>query len=520
VTNVLRYDCDIAAWWATSVWVQWAAFGGGFGVETPTCGGKGESEHRAPGMFDDVTIYGLCPEKSFWWRPVASNADGTSYGYWRNDTTGALPDAMDNIVVDIEGTPAATEAVLLNYGCDSVGDQENNDWLVVLDKHGFVRWYQDPAAAIGATLTTEFTIDAVGNPLWGTVLFILDHDYLVEMDYEGTVSHVYCRDACSAESEFAGDCDFGSCVDPGVTPDATWDSGTYVHHDILRADNRIYALSAESIDVPDVEDPAAPICATLPETTYPIVVDGVIAFDRSSNLQVVNWELDEVYDVAYTDDRCRGPTRCGAGSYWDGLLAGCDWAHTNSLWIDAADQWLFSYKNPDIVASIDMSVSPAVEDWSLCAAAGACTYDLGSVEFSEQHAAMWSEEDPDRMLLFDNEAGASTGGDSRALVIDWSSGSPAVDAAMDMVRTDGSTTAECTTGGSVLDISGTELAVGFCAKFAPTATASPLVNEFNYNTGARNWAMEVSCDSSVSRTRAGYRGYPVSLWEPCVGYCL
>jgi hypothetical protein len=519
VTNVLRYDCLVGAWGATSTWVEWAAFGGGFGVETPTCGGKGESEHRAPGLLEHVTIVGLCPEKSSWWRPVASNAEGTSYGYWRNATTGALPEAMANIEVARSGTPADTEAILVNYACDP--DELNNDWLVVLDKDGFVRWYQDPAAAIGATSTAEFTIDAVGNPLWGTVLFILDHDYLVEMDYEGTVSHVYCRDACSAEREFVGDCDFGSCVDPGVTPDATWDSGTYVHHDILRADDRIYALSAESIDVPDSEDPSAPICATLPETTYPIVVDGVIAFDRSSNLQVVNWELDDVYSVAYTADRCSGPTACGGGGYWDGLLAGCDWAHANSLWIDAADQWLLSYKNPDIVASIDMSGASAVEDWSLCADGAGCTYSLGTaVTFSEQHAAMWSGDDPDRMLLFDDEAGTPTGYDSRALVLDWSSGSPAVEAALDMVRVDGSTRAKCTTGGSVLDISGTTSAVGFCAKYdLPTvASASPLVNEFNFETGARNWAMEVSC--STDRVRPGYRGYPVSLWEPCVGYCL
>jgi hypothetical protein len=288
-------------------------------------------------------------------RARAKNADGTTNGPSVSFTTGALPPTLANIEVTMTGSPEATEFVMLNYGCDTYDpgdglDEENNDWIVVLDTRGYVRWYEHPGWSLFLYETAEFSVSALANPrVNGNVMFIVNHEYIVEVTLEGDVEHVYCRDvSCSEEDEALGLCDFGSeCDDAWVVPDNTWDTNTYVHHDLVRANDQTYALSAEVVSAPDPDG----LCGAAGDRD--LVIDGVIAFDRTTNEQTVNWDLTDVYGyydastnlagVGYTEARCDPdrPTGCGGG-YWGGLLDGCDWAHMNSIWIDDSDQWLMS----------------------------------------------------------------------------------------------------------------------------------------------------------------------------------
>jgi hypothetical protein len=533
--NALRYDCDVQATGATEVWVRWRFplwYGWGY-PPAEYCDGTGSSSHEAPGPGADVTIYGLCPSTWGYWQAFASNADGTTALGGVPFMTPDLPPTLANIEVTMTGTPGGTEYVMLNYGCgtydpDDGLDEENNDWIVVLDTEGYVRWYENPGWSLFLYETPEFAVEALANPrVNGNVMFIVNHEYIVEVTLEGDVEHIYCRDAsCSKEDEALGLCDFGTeCDDAWVVPDNTWDTNTYVHHDLVRADDQTYALSAEVVSAPNPSG----MCDT-PAGDLDLTIDGVIAFDRTTNEQTLDWDLTEVYGyydastnpggVGYTNSRCGGAAGC-AGPYWTGLLDGCDWAHLNSIWIDDADQWLLSLKNPSTIVSVDSTTSPAAKSWDLCnATPGGCTYNLGTgaaYRFSEQHAALWMADPDTSMLFFDNEHGDLGDADARALMVDWSGTSPTIAASYDIEHVDGRP-AYCATGGSVLDISGTGYLLATCATDSDADDRHPIVNEFALEGGAATWVMEVWCPTRTVegvevpvRTRPSYRGYPVGL---------
>jgi hypothetical protein len=170
---------------------------------------------------------------------------------------------------------------------------------------------------------------------------------------------------------------------------------------------------------------------------------------------------------------------------------------------------------------VDSTTSPATQTWDLCKAAAdpGCDYNLGTGPanaFSEQHAALWMEDPETSMLFFDNEHGDPGDADARALMVDWSGETPTVAAAYDIEHVDG-TAAYCQTGGSVLDISGTDYLLAVCATDSEADDRHPIVNEFALEGGAATWVMEVRCvddpggGNPRTRDRPSYRGYPVGL---------
>jgi hypothetical protein len=175
---------------------------------------------------------------TYYWRAVAQNGFGTTYGTQSTITTGELPAGIDPEFMSFRtrGTATEVEDVLFNYGCDEQSD--NTDFIVVADVDGNVVWYQDPREAIDR-LDAEDQVTITGlnmSEYDNNILAILDHDYIAEWSLDGNLVGLYCRDTDPSSGTQV-------CVDADVVPDGYVDR--YVHHDVERTGDRLYALSAD-----------------------------------------------------------------------------------------------------------------------------------------------------------------------------------------------------------------------------------------------------------------------------------
>jgi hypothetical protein len=546
--NQLRVNCQVYTDALAEVWVEfddegdgacsagparesshsYATAGGGFG------GGGGGASPGTPVM------YYMKAETPYCWRPWAKPVTGSGppvHGGWRTVssggavTTGGLPLEVATISWNIDGLPQNVENVAFNYACRMSGTRDY-DWIVIADTEGTVMWYEDPSGVTGGR-SVAITGLAVAEDE-GTILAILDHDYVVEYAGSGEVQRLYCRDDDGGED---------SCVDDGVVADAY--TSLYFHHDVMRTDDRTLVLAAHqsffAFDYQDCDDDD-----DTTDFTY-VVAEGVLAYRTADDGFDELWQLSDDYDTwdSYLDEQCakanydrdpETPDTCG-NSYWGDEIEGCDWAHINSTWEDDDGDWLISQKAWSRVVNLEdvgsshqlawtLSGGPYdAGDFDLSAASGA-----GDAAFYEQHAARW--QGPDSMLIYDNDSNADYGAPHRSRGIDVELNPTTWEALVVeqyVMKTEaggaGSTFVKCDTGGSVTHVpppgAGEDSVLAFCVgrdTDGPSGTEDeaddPLFNEFELD-GTLRWSMEATCESESedTRSRPSYRGYANVLLE-------
>ncbi len=482
-SNSLRFDCTITTDVAAHAWVKFgdAALSGGCDTIQTTPTATGGTAHT-------VTMYGMKASTSYEWKAYAAAGGATTNTACSTVTSGALPAVgateanltTFTVSTATPGTPK-TNNLLTHWGCYQTGVGSKRDDLVVLDRSGNVVWYEEPAVDVGYT-GGDMTLEAISMSRPDKhVLTIMNHEIVLEYDLSGNLLTVLCRDDGS-----------GYCPGTTYTPDAFFDD--YVHHDVQRVGTTIWALSAKSVDVTDTRDCDADVSTTM----YPIIVDGLYGFDTSGSVvtQSEDWDWREVDTVNYT------VATCAASTYWGTRLSGNDYMHTNSFWIDAADQWMFSRHNLSDIVSVDTTASPPVISWELDGSSGGDFTQTGggySEVFDGQHHAHWGPSGD--LVLFDNAYPTPT---PRGLVMDLDVATMTVTTINQGTMTDaGGSTFSCPAGGSTVQFS----AGGMVATCPKRSNTTAEFNEFSPSDTAV-WKMDLSCAAGYSPSSLAFRGYP------------
>ncbi len=506
--NTLRYDCTITTDVPADAWVR-------FGLGSPTdgvCTTVRATPTAQGGTLHAVTIYGLKPGEDYDWDAQARPAGGgplVSYGTCGSLAvdaslpTGAGSSGLASLDISTAAPGGTRQAssFLTHYGCFKTGDATETDQaseaLIIVDADGDIVWYQQPGDDLAIDGSgregSRVVLEAVSlsRPL-KRVLGIINHEIIVKYDLAGNLVTLLCRDDGS-----------GYCPGTTTVPDATFDD--YVHHDVQRLSTHIVALTAEDVDVDDVLN-----CDGNATTTqFPIIVDGLVSFDTTSGTPLLDleWDFTDVTGVTvdYTQASC---PPSGGTSYWEDMLEGEDYYHTNSFWFDAANQWMFSIHDLDAIYSIDSDITSGTYNQLIWTLAGDGTGDFSFVgggldeDFSTQHAAYW---DPDgNLTLFDNDW--SGGPDSRGLVLEMDETAMTVEAIEQYTVEDiAATNADCPMGGSTLIMVGGN-AFTACPQFS-AAPKRAVVNEFD-TTDSAVWTVELECTTDYEPISNAFRAYP------------
>ncbi len=494
--NSLRYDCTVTTDAASNAWINFAPdTTGGCDLLRTTSVSENSTTHS-------FTMFGMKPSEPYNWRAFAVPAGGGAQvqSTCRLDTPGALPadgPRFDQIVVTKTGTAQQIKAVATHYGCYESGVDDPHDGLVVFDADGEIVWFQNVADDLGFTGTT-FQLEAVSHSKpEKTFLAVANHEIIVEYDMAGNLLTVLCRDDGTAS---------GHCHETGYTPDGFFDEEVFVHHDVQRLGDEIVVLTARDVAVTDTDDCDADANTT---ETFPIIVDGLAAFDTSGTfpVQTVDYLLTDINGmvVDYSTYNCKPPV------YWNGQLAGSDVLHTNAFWIDVADQWMFSLKVPSTVMSVDRELGSGTTNDIMWEAVGSLTTgDFSATAggydetFSDQHAVSWGP--TGEFLIFDNGPGG--GASTRGVAYDMDVGAMTLDVTgeYEMENAAGNPIM-CPAGGSLFHTLGGH-ALATCPETNPAAPYA-VINEFN---GSNNvvWSLELECDSAPTNydpAGIAFRGY-------------
>lgn len=331
---------------------------------------------------------------------------------------------------------------------------------------------------------------------------IVNHEIIVEYDLSGNLLHVLCRDE-------------GSTYCPGTdyTPDLFWDEGVYVHHDVQIVNNMLFALNAKELLVPDVDDCDGDWNST--ENKY-MILDGVYGFDLAGPTLEVDWDWTDAASMTMDYTAFVAAADC-ISSYWNPasglLLRGTDVLHTNSLWVDVAEQWMLSSKAQSDVFSIDRDMysgtyNDVISQIDGAGTVGDWTFDASPtnpVAFNDQHAAHWGPLGD--LVLFDNHAG----GDTRGVVYSLDTYAMEIDAIEQYTMLDDSSaTIACLFGGSAwLTLGGN----AFLTCPMANGTEHAVLNEFD---GSDNviWTVQMECDPGspdYDPVGSAFRGYANAL---------
>ncbi len=498
--NSLRFDCTITTDVASNAFIK-------FGEDLPA----GCQEPRStPASFNNTshsfTLYGLKPSDAFEWRGYASPATGGAavYTNCKNETTGDLPELdgtaeLAHVGISTAGAADDVYNFLTHWGCRQPGNVRR-DAFIVVDRDGEIVWYQDPAADLASVGSTDLSLEAIGltRPL-KHVLGIINHEIIVEYTLEGELVNLLCRDDGS-----------GYCPGTTTVPDATFDD--YVHHDLAVFDGSLYVLTAEEVGVTDLLD-----CDGDSSTsdTYPIVVDGMYVFDLTSGTPTLSdeWMWTDVAGVT-VDYTVAGTC---TSSYWGSSVAGADYMHTNSLWVDVAEQWMFSVHNLDSIWMVDADPTSSTYNevaWTMNGGDPTDTGDSWEMvaggydeEFHGQHTAHWGPNAD--LAIFDNQW-TNTGGTgvSRGVVFELDATGGTASATAQYTMEDlAAADIYCPTGSSLWQLLGGH-ALATCAEVNGTSAA--MVNEFDASDSVV-WAVELECDAGYQRNGTAFRGY-ANLW--------
>jgi hypothetical protein len=390
----------------------------------------------------------------------------------------ALPGGLADIDIAVSGT-SDSDYFAFNYGCSSA-PSNYGDYAIVTNADGDIVWYEDPRDITGDATNRITAIKALEHE----VLVTVDDDWLINYHWNGTVRGALSRDAGDFE-----------------------DSDTihrYVHHDVTRdGSGNTYVLTAREYSLSDEDGD----CDGDPGTanlTY--ILDGVFKFNSSWTL-VDQWSLGEVYD----------PSTCDLGyswerDYWTTRLAGMDWAHLNSIYLDSSGDWLLSLSHPGWVIQVDGPTGAllweldgdntvsGLGDWDIVAAPTVAVDD-----FSGQHHAKWTNFGS--IMLFDNHTDDSINlADSRGIEIELNPGTGEFD-----IIAEYDTGENCEVTGSAVEVSPGGNVVTTCSDDG--TRMYDLVQEFATSGSSTVYDMELSCGAG-NHYGTIYRARPMFALSP------
>ena len=464
--NVLRYDCTVTTDGLARVWIDLCEGSG--------CTFDRQSELSHMETTHEVTLWNLKPSTTYEWQATADDRTGSAtdgpYGFTTSDLSDIDGDGVADLglagvqlsVWTAKTGPHSVENVLINWGCADAADG-GSDYLIIADDEGNIVWYQDPSSVTGGE-TANLNGYTVGRDV-NRIHAIIDHEYIVEYDLSGELVWLMCH--CDAK---------GQCSS-GDVPDTCF--ADYVHHDLIVRDGTLWALTAEDVSFPDVDD-----CDADPSTSeIEYVMDGVNAWILHGS-QIIDWDMSEIYE----------PWTCGTESYWGRHLDGEDWAHANSLWVNGDQQWTISSRyidtvtqvvgdpsDPDygqIVWELSGEAKDASDDWELISS----SYDA---EFDWQHHAWWTLDGT--MMLYDNNTMGAL--DSRVLEIEFDDSAMTAEiiGAYDLGTS-------CDGQGGAYDTQPGGSFVVNCSDDSSTPGATdPFIVEFPHSGSATTWEMDISC---------------------------
>lgn len=503
--NALRFDCTVTTDAASHAFIK-------FGNNNAA----GCQEVRSTSTSFNMTnhtfvVYGMKASTQYDWKAYASPVvpGAVVNSGCLQDTTDALPGGantprLDKIVVT-DTVVAGSRQVnnfLTHYGCLDEGSGElQRNAFVIVDKDGDIVWYQEPDIDLNSS-ENRLTLEAVSLSRPDKHIFgIINHEIIVEYDLEGNLVHLVCRDDGT-----------GYCPGTSETPDLFFDE--YVHHDVQWHGGKLWALNAKDISVADDLDCDGDLNYT---ETKPIIVDGFYGFEFFGAPSVeTDWDWrDAGVTVDYTV-----ATSCTGGGYWGSQLLGHDYMHTNSFWIDAASQWIFSLRKQSDVLWVDGdpgsgTYEDLMDEFDGDGVGGNYTHVAGG--FSEaiigQHAAHWGP--AGELVVFDNHYGG--GGVARGVMYDLDDSAGTASAAHSYTMKDGSAAnVTCGSGGSAYALTGGNF-FATCPETGTGASRRAVFNEFFADDATSpnlRWTVEMQCDNGGTNYDAvatAFRGYP-NVW--------
>lgn len=493
--NTLRFDCIVDTNANADVWVR-------FGEDSGSgCQLARDTPQSLGGLRHYLTVFGLEPGVAYDWKANAiPHGGGTMVGSSCGSlTAGSLSTAsgtpqLGSITIT-SSSSASTQAptILTHYGCydNPVEISDSREAFVIFDDQDNIVWYQDPSddlAWTGVTQTVVIEAISLSRPS-KTVLGVVNHEIIVEYDLTGQLLWLMCRDDGS-----------GYCPGTTTVPDLFFSK--YVHHAVERVGKQIFVLTADDVEV---ADPWRDCDGDPLTTTFPIVVDGVYALDPSAPSIDIDWTWNDAgVTFDYTDAGCPAGN---PSDYWYGSLAGRDFMHTNSLWIDSSNEWLFSLHNQSYVTAVDadpLSLTYNTVLWEMDGTGAAGDFAFASGGYSEgfvaQHNAHWGPTGD--LVMFDNKwlvPGA------RGVVYSVDTGTWTLDALEEFTMQDlSSSTVECSIGGSTAVMLGGNV-LTTCPSESSTSNHYAVFNEFD---AANNIirTVEMECNG-LDPTSTAFRAY-------------
>lgn len=283
--NVLRVDCAIDLPSAAATVLTYTDPDGASVVLESAA-----AEHPA------YTLWGLRAETTY-----AVRVDGAGSPLTASFTTGALPEALQALTVDLSGSSSA-DALVQHVDCDGAS------YAVVLDTtDGAVRWYE--LAVPPAADDNEHHVG--GGGIFGMSL----------TDAPGVLALVGFG---VREWAFTGA--------PGVTFDVD-PAELMIHHDVARAGDNTLTLFSEPITAPDGQV---------------FVIDGVAVFGPDGTL-LTQWHLADHIDPEQLLAGGGPPAQVGPQPADQPV----DWSHANGITVTEDGDWIVSFRWLSAVYRID-----------------------------------------------------------------------------------------------------------------------------------------------------------------------
>ena len=281
-------------------------------VESPPPTEAGTS-HRVP-------VVGMRAETTYRLRLTAAGADGSEDSAEIEWTTGALPDDLPPLTVDVADAEAMAPGVTLFTatlgGGDAPSDAENTGYLLAVDGEGDIVWYYESGPSFME----------VSQTAQGTLLVQLGQTTIREIDVLGnTVRSFATRVAADLGTDLGG----RALTTPDSEPLAIESS----HHELQQLDSgNIITLSTELVRLDDAT--ARELCQDDPETD--IISDTVVELSSAGEV-VQEWPLTAVYDPVERPgtEMCVEPNAVAPPNWFypdaEGLR---DWTHGNAVVVD------------------------------------------------------------------------------------------------------------------------------------------------------------------------------------------
>jgi hypothetical protein len=303
------------------------------------------------GTSHTVPVVGMRAETTYTLRVTAAGADGSEDSAEIEWTTGALPDDLPPLTVDVADAEAMAPGVTLFTatlgGGDAPSDAENTGYLLAVDGEGAIVWYYESGPSFME----------VSQTAQGTLLVQLGQTTIREIDVLGnTVRSFATRVAADLGTDLGG----RALTTPDSEPLAIESS----HHELQQLDSgNIITLSTELVRLDDAT--ARELCPDDPETD--IISDTVVELSSAGEV-VQEWPLTAVYDPVERPgtEMCVEPNAVAPPNWFypdaEGLR---DWTHGNAVVVDEeANRMLVSLRHLDAVVALryhDDAEGPAGE---------------------------------------------------------------------------------------------------------------------------------------------------------------